>query len=343
MTVEHVIVVGASAGGVEALLAFAGGLPEDLDAAVCIVLHQPANVPSALPRLLARAGPLPAAHAQDAEPLEPRRLYVAPPDHHLLVKRDHLTLTRGPVENGHRPAIDPLFRTAAREYGPATIAVVLSGSLDDGSAGAALVESEGGRVVVQDLDDALYPEMPRNAARTVRSLAGTASAAELGALLARLVADEGQPDPTGPARQERDPSARDPDPAELEADPVGSDHHHATLSCPTCSGPMVERIHDGELRFRCRVGHGWSLDALASQQGGVAESALWQAVRLLEERITVVERLVDRARARHQTRAVAGFQAQIADLSAHAGALRAVLATGHTTSQSDGDVVEASG
>src|SRR5713226_145828 len=160
---HDIMVIGCSAGGVEALAALAAGLPADLPASLFVVLHFPAHSMSVLPGILSRRGPLPAAHVQDNEPIRPGCIYVAPPNHHLLVKRGHVQLVRGPRENGHRPAIDPLFRSAALAYGPRVVGVILSGTLDDGSDGLLVVTKRGGIAVVQDPKDALYPGMPRSA------------------------------------------------------------------------------------------------------------------------------------------------------------------------------------
>ena len=160
MAPRDIVVVGASAGGVEALLELARNLPHDLPAAVFVVIHSPPTARSQLPKLMSRAGMMPAAHADDAEPIEHGRIRIAPPGLHLLVKRGHVRLLQGPSENGHRPAIDPLFRSAAAAYGPRVVAVALSGVLDDGSTGAEAVETAGGTVLIQHPDEAAYPDLP---------------------------------------------------------------------------------------------------------------------------------------------------------------------------------------
>jgi two-component system, chemotaxis family, protein-glutamate methylesterase/glutaminase len=163
----NVIVVGASAGGVSSLIQLVSGLPEDLSAAVAVALHVPEDSPSALPAILSRQGPLKATHAADGEALLHGRIYIAPPGRHLLVKRRTLRTVNGPNANGHRPAIDPLFRTAARAHGHRTIGVILSGSLDDGTAGLYSVKQHGGAALVQDPEDALFDGMPANAIANV--------------------------------------------------------------------------------------------------------------------------------------------------------------------------------
>src|ERR1041385_310718 len=167
MPTHDIIVIGASSGGIESLMGVVKELPRNLPASVFVVLHIPANSPILLPKILSHAGALSAHHPNDKEPIQPGRIYVAPPDHHLLVAHGYVRVIRGPKENNHRPAIDPLFRTAARTYGPRVVGVILSGALDDGSAGLLAVKERDGVAIVQDPKDALFPAMPQNAMEAV--------------------------------------------------------------------------------------------------------------------------------------------------------------------------------
>src|SRR3954468_9230475 len=180
-----VIGVGASAGGGEALLALADGLEPDLPATVLVVLHQPADAPTVLPQLMDKRCSLPVRHARHGDDLVPGTVLLAPPDHHLLLAEGRLEVTRGPRENGHRPAIDPLFRSLALEAGPTAIGCVLSGLLDDGAAGLLALVLHGGAGVVQDPDDALFASMPRAALAQVPG-AVVRPVAELGATVSEL-------------------------------------------------------------------------------------------------------------------------------------------------------------
>ncbi len=185
---HDIIVIGASAGGVEALTNLVSLLPGELPASLFIVLHVPPHGSSVLPRILGRKSQLPVVHASHGEPILPGRVYVAPPDHHLLIRRGVIHLSRGPRENGHRPALDPLFRSAAVAYGPRVVGVVLSGSLDDGTAGLEAIKQRGGLAMVQDPNEALYPGMPRSAVETV-AVDHVAPISELAVLLDHLAHD----------------------------------------------------------------------------------------------------------------------------------------------------------
>jgi two-component system, chemotaxis family, protein-glutamate methylesterase/glutaminase len=266
---HDIVVVGASAGGVEALGVLAGALPADLDAAVFVVLHIPANSASALPAILSRRGPLPATHARHGEPIEAGRIYVAPPDHHLLVVdgAGKIELARGPRENGHRPSVDLLFRSAAAAFGPRVVGVVLSGSMHDGVAGAAAIKRHGGTVLVQDPLDALAAGMPE-------------------ATIAHVAVDQVGPIPALAAtiqRLSREPAA-DPGPAiphELAVETGTGDP--SGFPCPECGGELWEQRQAGVTHFRCRVGHAWSAEDLLGQE---------------EERSALAHRLRDAATAR---------------------------------------------
>jgi two-component system, chemotaxis family, protein-glutamate methylesterase/glutaminase len=305
-----IVVVGASAGGVEALRDLVTGLPADLGAAVLVVLHVPATGTSVLPHILERAGGLPVRHAADGDPLEAGSVLVAPPDHHLVVIDAHVSLTRGPRENGYRPAVDVLFRSAARSHGSRVHALVLSGALDDGAAGAVAVTQRGGRLLVQRPDEALYDSMPRAAQRAAGlSDSGAVAVGDMPAALTdwldRLsapVGDEGAPT----ALMETETALADLDPSALhDMDRPG---RPAGFGCPDCAGSLFEIDEGGLRRFRCRVGHAWSPESLLARQSVSLESALWTALRSLEEKAALSDQLGQRAAAAGHDRTAGRFE-----------------------------------
>jgi two-component system, chemotaxis family, protein-glutamate methylesterase/glutaminase len=317
-----IVVVGASAGGVEALADLATSLPDDLPAAVFVVLHLPATGTSALPEILRRHGPLPAAHVRDGEPIQSGRVYVAPPNHHVVLRTGHVHLSRGPRENGHRPAIDPLFRSAAREYGIRVIGVVLSGTLDDGTAGLLAIKSRGGVAVVQDPEDALYTGMPGNALEHVQ-VDHVASAASMGKLLASLIANLAEP-PPAPALSDMQVEV-EMEGFSLEAFEGTHPGRPSGFSCPDCNG-VLWQIQDGGLeRYRCRVGHAWSPESLLTQQSEALEAALWVALRSLEERAALARRLAEPARRRGYSITATRFEEQAAEAQQAARLVRDLL------------------
>jgi two-component system chemotaxis response regulator CheB len=222
-------------------------------------------------------------------------IYVAPPDCHLIVDRHHLRLVRGPRENHHRPAIDPTFRSAALAYGPRVIGVVLSGSLDDGTGGLMVIRAHGGEAIVQDPASAAFPSMPENALKMVPD-AHVATLNEMPDLIAKLVS---QPlHVTQPALVTDALAARDVRMAELDMAAVESDIRLGTPSafgCPECGGVLWEINQDGLLRFRCRVGHAYTAQHLRAEQRQVIETALWAALRALEESAALYRRLATRS------------------------------------------------
>ncbi|WP_343991476.1 chemotaxis protein CheB [Terrabacter terrae] len=320
---RDVIVVGASAGGVEALRALVASLPPDLPATVIVVLHVPSYGRSVLPRILERAGHLPARHVLDSADLVEGEILVAPPDHHLVVLDSCVRATRGPRENGHRPAIDVLFRSAARALSHRVIGVELSGVLDDGAAGMWAIRSRGGLVVVQDPEDCLYPEMPQNVMATVEA-DHVVPASQIGDLLGRLCREEFDP-PGAPA-----PSAliqAETEYALLEEGAMNSVDGAAAagFSCPDCGGTLFE-IHEGGVpRYRCRVGHAWTTKALLGEQSVQLDTALWMALRSLEEKAALAAQLANRAAERGSALSQARFQDQAAEARKAANSVRRLL------------------
>jgi two-component system chemotaxis response regulator CheB len=321
---QRLVVIGASAGGVEALAELVSALPADFPAAVLAVMHFPPHATSLLPLILGRRGPLPAVHAEDGAEIRPGTIYVAPPDRHLLVEGGRLRLSRGPRENGHRPAADALFRSAARAYGRCVVAVVLSGTLDDGTAGLSTVRRRGGVTVAQHPDDALFAGMPKTAieAGVVDHVLPVRDIAPLLARLAETPAPEeaavdSSLDDFEAAVAEMRPRALFP------GEPPG---RPAGLTCPECHGSLYE-IHDGELvRYRCRVGHGYGNDTLLAEQGDKVERALWMALQVLNERAALARRTAERMESRGSAGVAARFRSVADDAEQQAevveGALR---------------------
>ncbi len=309
MAKRDVVVVGASAGGVEALKELVAGLPGAFPAAILVVLHVPSTGSGLLPDVLDRIGPLGVQPAADGDELRTGRMLVAPPGVHLLVADSRVTLSRGPRENGHRPAIDVLFRSAATELGSRVVGVVLSGALDDGAAGMVAVRRRGGIGVVQDPDDAQHPSMPR-AALEATAVEHVLPAAKIPGVLERLVGLE-VPDSSTPAPPLMEAETNMADQySEIARDP-GNDSPGtpSELTCPDCHGPLLQ-ITEGDLtRFRCRVGHAWSPRSLAAQQSTSVENALWTAMETLEEKASLREELGRRATARGHHLTAKSFRA----------------------------------
>lgn len=284
-----VIVIGASAGGIEPLKQIVRDLPSDLAAAVFVVLH--IGPTSYLAGILDRAGRLKASTAENGALFKAGHIYVAPPGFHLLLHDDHMMLRRGPRENLARPAIDPLFRSAALSHGARVIGVVLSGSLADGTAGLRAIKAVGGVAVVQDPADAAVPAMITSALRYV-DVDHIAPAAQLGRLLGKLAAE-----PAGESK---------PAPAGLRLEAAVSAQEHSTMknedrlgelsvfTCPECHGPLWE-IEDGDmLRYRCHTGHAFTADAMMEAQSTEADELLWSLLRSHQQRAEFTRRMAER-------------------------------------------------
>lgn len=320
---RDLIVIGTSAGGVEALQTLVRGLPGDLPAAVLIVMHTSPQGPYLLPQILGHAGALSVASTVDGAGIEPAKVYVAPPDHHLLVKGDRIQLVRGPKENRSRPAVDPLFRTAAAAYGARVIGVILTGMLDDGTAGLSAVKQRGGLAVVQDPADALYSSMPKSALRYVGS-DYTVPIVELGPLLARLVNEPAGTEPPPVSRLiEIESNFVGMEPMNMrDMDSIGT---HAGVSCPECHGP-IWKINDGSLqRYRCHVGHAYTAQAMVEGQVEAQEIHLWQALRLMKERASLIWEMRSHAENANQDEDVANFDRQVRKLQQNIALVQAMI------------------
>ncbi len=296
MAERNIVVIGCSVGGVEALQTIVSGLPENFPAAVFVVLHLSPQTHSVLPEILNRAGPLPAKHPIDEEPIRPGHIYVAPPDHHLIIEDGKVVLSRGPKENRHRPSLDPLFRSAARAYGRQVIGIVLTGSLDDGTVGLQTIKRAGGIAIVQDPEDAFCPDMPRSAMDHVKA-DYVVPLAQIPALLAELVPQHvasGSGNGAGKQKQ----IAKEVKYAEADMAGIEDDAWPGTPSqfaCPECGGVLWELEDEGMLRFRCRVGHAFTAQSLDAEQREAVEGALWAAIRALEESASLAKRMANKA------------------------------------------------
>jgi two-component system, chemotaxis family, protein-glutamate methylesterase/glutaminase len=321
--IRDTVVLGASAGGIEALQRLLPAFTPGADASVFVVQHLPADGHSVLDRVLNRSTSYKAAFAEDGESILPRRVYLAPPDRHLVIEHDRIRLLRGARENHSRPAIDPLFRSAAVARRGRVIGGILSGLLDDGAAGLLSVKRCGGVAFVQSRQDAVEPEMPERAAEALDgSLDGAMSAEAMGAKMAALVGT--------PA-----PGATVPPDVKLELemllgevpaiDVLSQQGPPLPVSCPECGGPLWG-LREGRLqRYRCHTGHTYGVDSLLSGQGRQIEQALWAAIKGLEQRAQVLLSLSRDEVLQRRVRAAQTFEAEAAQLRHHAQTLRDVL------------------
>jgi two-component system chemotaxis response regulator CheB len=290
MANRDILAIGTSAGGFNALRSLARELPGNMPAAVLMVIHLPAQFPSELDAILTQAGPLPATFARNGEAVQHSHIYVAPPAAHLLLDGDRLQLGYGPSENNARPAIDPLFRSAALCCGPRSVGVVMTGTMGDGASGLQALKRCGGMTVVQDPSDAAFPEMPSTALRRVKPdhVVGLAGMAGLLEKLARQPAGALAPVPGGLAEEVQ--IARDGNVDMKYMDQMG---RRSVLACPECHGVLWE-VEDGDLmRYRCHVGHAYTAELMSAALDENLRRAIGSALRVLDERISLTRKLVE--------------------------------------------------
>jgi len=317
---RDIIVMGASAGGVEALRQVASGFPSSLHAAVFIVIHLPPEADSMLPTIMARAGPLPAKHPENGEKISPGTVYVAPPNVHMILLDGHVRLSQGPKQNRHRPSVDTLFRSAAYSYGPRVIGAVLTGSLADGSAGLRSIQSRGGVTMVQDPNEARFPGMPR-AALTV-GVDYCLPLAEIASQMVKLTAEERLGEALPASKELEMEIKHDQGDLFVDLDRIGEPSY---FTCPECHGTLWE-IRDRELmRYRCRVGHGYSAEGLIEHMDETLEDSLWAATRSLMENAHLKDRVATRMIDKGNQQVGENFRAQAAEMRHHAETIRKLV------------------
>ncbi len=319
---HNIVVVGASAGGVEALRRLINPLPPDLPAALFIVLHRPADSPSLLVNVLQSASALPVTHADDGEAIGLGRIYVAAPDRHLLIEGQRIRLTRGPKENRFRPAIDPLFRSAAYSHGPRVVGVVLTGNLDDGTAGLWAIKDRGGIAIVQDPEEATYPSMPQSALANVE-IDYCLRLDEIAPTLAKLST---QPATGGAAVSEKlgieTRIALEDNALEAGVIKLGK---FSPFTCPECHGIMLQIQEGGNIRFRCHTGHAYSINSLLESVVESVEESLWSSVRTMDEHLLLLRHLAAHVHEQDDAAMAARIQEQMQDIRERTQLVREAL------------------
>lgn len=320
---RDIVAIGGSAGSGAVLKTLVGRLPADLPASVLVCTHVPASSPGFLSEILSANTHLPVSQAVDGQPIARGRIYVAAPDRHLLLTGGVIRLGEGPRENMVRPAIDPFFRSAALSFGPRVVGVVLTGLLNDGAAGLHAIKSCGGVAVVQHPLDAEADQMPLAALEAVDA-DHVASADDLGPLLAGLAGSEAGP-PCTPSEELR-----------LEVEIAAGDRLGSALlkriatpsplSCPDCHGVLSEVRDSHPLRYRCQIGHAYTADVLVAH-GEEVDQAIRVAMRVMEERVTLVERMASDARQTGRTAVAELYEARAEEYRRYASTLRDAAVT----------------
>lgn len=289
MANKDIVVIGASTGGIEALKVLISALPKDLRSSLFVVVHTAASSPNILYKILDNAGPLPCSTATDWEEIKRGHIHVASADHHLLLESPgYVRLSRGPKENRFRPAVDPLFRSAAHAFGPRVVGIILTGFLDDGTAGLWAVKDRGGTAIVQDPERAVAPSMPLNALRHVE-VDHCLPLEQIPRLIARLANTPADVKGATPVSKEMETEvsiARESNSLDIGIQNWGKPSLYA---CPECHGVLLQLQEGSNLRFRCHTGHAYSIESLLSHLGEQTEDVLWNAIRALEETILLMD------------------------------------------------------
>jgi two-component system chemotaxis response regulator CheB len=331
MSNHNIVVIGTSAGGMEALKALVAQLPSNFSSPVFIVWHVAPEHPSILPQILDRVCPLSVEHAIDFDEIRPGRIYVAPPDRHLIVEADRVRLSHGPKENRFRPSVDVLFRSAALAYGPQVIGMVLTGLLDDGSAGLYAVKQRGGKAVVQHPLDALHPSMPIQAMKAV-AVDYCAPVAEMGSLLVSLTNEPVKNKEKNPVLEQMKLEVK----VALEDNAFESGIMKlgklSPYTCPECHGVLIQ-LHEGNIiRFRCHTGHAYSLNSLLVEVTESIETSLWKTLRGIEESLMVMNHLAEHLLEANDAEMAQAFMQKAKEAKKRADLVREALLSSETLS-----------
>jgi two-component system, chemotaxis family, protein-glutamate methylesterase/glutaminase len=319
MANRDIVVVGGSAGGIEPMGTLLSLIPKDIPAAIFFVLHVPSTRNSLLPEILSRSG-FEVRQPVDGEPIRHGQVRVAPPDRHMLLERERVRVLFGPRHNRHRPAIDPLFRTATREFGARVIGVILSGSLDDGTAGLYAIKRRGGLAFVQDPQTAVMSSMPQSAIEQV-AVDFVGPVRDLARQIVKHVNDRVPDDPPAPDRRlEEEIRAHLGVRADMDALGMPS-----VFTCPECHGTLWIADASGPPMFQCRVGHGYTAASLLSDHEASVETALWSAARALDENISMRRHIAERMREINDERSAETIEETTREAEAHAQKLREIL------------------
>jgi two-component system chemotaxis response regulator CheB len=329
MPTRDIIVVGASSGGLDALKLLVRGLPADLPAAVFVVWHIAPESPNMLPEVLRRLTQLAVVSARNGEPIVPGTVYVAPPDRHLLLAADRVRVTFGPKENRFRPAIDALFRSAAFVYGPRVIGVVLTGQLDDGTAGLWAIKDRGGLAIIQDPAEAAFPSMP-NTARQYVAIDHELPAAAIGPLLGRLSAEPVNANEARTMSPELEIETRIAENTGALSGGVLTIGEPSPYSCPDCDGVLMQMKDGGIPRFRCHTGHAYSAYSLLAAVSEDIEREMWSTARALEESIMLLKQLERHVSEQHDAPAAKLFREKAQDAEQRVSGIRSLLARQET-------------
>lgn len=332
MTKSDIIVIGASAGGFDAIKEIIRNLPTDLPVSIFIVWHMGPDVKGILPDVLNKLGTIKASNALDGEAIMANHIYVAPPDHHLLVEESRIRVTKGPKENHFRPAIDPLFRSAAYQYGSRVIGIILSGALDDGTAGLWRIKSNGGTTVVQNPKDAQVPSMPENAIRRVK-IDHCVSLEDMPRLLITLASND--------VKSTGDAAADEITKWEIEVaikgDSLFNRHQHlgelSRYSCPECHGVLSQIVEDNALRFRCHTGHAYSITSLMMSLNQKVDESLYNALRGMDETIFLLNHIGDHFAEANESKIAGSYFKKAKDIENRCVEVRNLIHTNEQLSQ----------